>query len=143
LILACLVAAGCQVQRMAPPLAGLDLDGKPWDLAAQRGKPVLLVFWAPWSPMTSDQLRAVMEAAAPDVHIVGVSLDATRGMRSRVLVNKAGWPYSTVLGTPQVAQAWDGMNVLPTLVRVNASGRVTAWHEGFATAEDVRRLLQL
>ena len=32
----------------APPLALTDLDGKTWTLAAMKGRPVLLNFWASW-----------------------------------------------------------------------------------------------
>jgi len=32
----------------APPLALTDLDGKAWTLAAVKGRPVLLNFWASW-----------------------------------------------------------------------------------------------
>ncbi len=31
-----------------PPLALIDLDGKTWSLAAFKGRPVLLNFWASW-----------------------------------------------------------------------------------------------
>jgi len=32
----------------APPLALTDLDGKAWTLAAMKGRPVVLNFWASW-----------------------------------------------------------------------------------------------
>jgi thiol-disulfide isomerase/thioredoxin len=34
--------------RPAPSLALTDLDGKPWTLAAMKGRPVMLNFWASW-----------------------------------------------------------------------------------------------
>ncbi len=34
--------------RPVPALALTDLDGKPWSLAALKGRPVLLNFWASW-----------------------------------------------------------------------------------------------
>ena len=35
-------------QRPVPPLDLVDLDGRAWELAALKGRPVLLNFWATW-----------------------------------------------------------------------------------------------
>ncbi len=37
-----------KVGKPAPPIQGTDIDGKPFDLAAAKGKVVLIVFWASW-----------------------------------------------------------------------------------------------
>ena len=34
--------------KVAPALGLVDMDGKPWSLAALKGQPVLLNFWASW-----------------------------------------------------------------------------------------------
>jgi cytochrome oxidase Cu insertion factor (SCO1/SenC/PrrC family) len=36
------------LDRPAPPIQLNDVDGKPFDLAALKGKVVLLNFWASW-----------------------------------------------------------------------------------------------
>ena len=36
------------VGKTAPPIQGTDLDGKEFNLAGQKGKLVLVVFWASW-----------------------------------------------------------------------------------------------
>ena len=66
----------------APALVAERLDGQPFDLAAQRGKLVLVDFWASWCepcrrelPVLEDMYR---QHAAAGLVIVGVSLDEQR-----------------------------------------------------------------
>ena len=44
------------VGKPAPPIQGTDLDGKEFNLAAQKGKAVLLVFWASWNQPDAAQV---------------------------------------------------------------------------------------
>jgi thiol-disulfide isomerase/thioredoxin len=58
-------------------LQAVTLDGKPFDLASLRGKPVVLTFWAKWAPKSKEQLE-VMRTAQTEmrgVPFVTVNLD--------------------------------------------------------------------
>lgn len=67
------------VGRPAPAIAGKDLDGRPFDLAAHRGKVVLVVFWASWSLPSAAEVAWLQETYDADhdlgFEIVGVNLD--------------------------------------------------------------------
>ncbi len=76
-----LVVAACgsnapvaRIGEPAPPIMGATLDGKAFDLAAYRGKPLVVNFWASWCtpcreefPMFKEKLEALgADGRAPD-----------------------------------------------------------------------------
>jgi hypothetical protein len=71
------------VGKPAPPIRGTDLDGKPFDLATERGKAVLVVFWASWNIPGAAQVSWLEQVR--DAHfkrglrVIGINVDATDG----------------------------------------------------------------
>ncbi len=70
------------VGKPAPQIRGTDIDGKPFDLAAAKGKVVLVVFWASWYVPTAEEFEALQEVEesyrAKGLQIVGIDLDAVQ-----------------------------------------------------------------
>jgi thiol-disulfide isomerase/thioredoxin len=68
------------VGKPAPQIRGTDIDGKPFDLAAVKGKVVLVVFWASWYVPAAEEIEALQEVEesyrAKGLQIVGIDLDA-------------------------------------------------------------------
>lgn len=75
----------------APALAAARLDGAAFDLAAERGKLVLVDFWASWCEPCRRELPLLealyQEHAAAGLVVVGVSLDEQRGDAEAFLRN--------------------------------------------------------
>lgn len=50
-----------RIGKPAPEIKGTDVDGRPFDLASFKGKPVLVVFWATWDQMSQDQIDELID----------------------------------------------------------------------------------
>jgi thiol-disulfide isomerase/thioredoxin len=111
LLLAASFAAFAQpVGSKAPPLSLVDLDGKPVDVAALRGKVVLLDFWASWcAPCVAGlpALRQLQQRYKDRMTIVGVALDNAdasiqepeRKLKAFLAKHPLAWPVAEI--TPQ------------------------------------------
>lgn len=147
--------------RLADDLKRLDLLGQPvslksaarggrtLDLLEYRGKIVLLVFFADFSPASTEALARLQKAAPAwpreAVQVVGVSLDS-RSEELTALVNRANlaWPIAwdgRGWGGPVVRSF--GINRLPTVWLIDREGRLRSLNGLENTADQIHELLKL
>lgn len=130
----------------APQFELPDLNGKPVDLAAFRGKAVLLNFWATWcGPCRREMpwfIQFQKQYGPRGLQIIGVSMDD--GGRSAVLpvVQKMGVNYIVLLGDSRVASQYGGLQVLPTTYYIAPDGTVRAFVTGVVSQAEVERNIQ-
>lgn len=129
----------------AAPSFVLDtLDGKEFHLAALRGKPVVLNFWASWCvPCRAEMpvLVRVWERHRADVHFVGVNVldeleDARRFVRQfRVL-------FPSVYDLKGDTLRWYRVVGLPSTAFVTKEGRLLHLHAGPFLGKDGEQALE-
>ncbi len=127
-------------------LAFTSAQGREIKLAELRGQPVLVVFFAAFSPpslaaITSVQ-RAVAELSRGSVQVLGVNLDEKRETLDAVLKSRAvtwpvafdgkGWESPLVRGL--------GINALPTVWLLDARGKLRSLNALQNTAVQIRQL---
>ena len=117
--------------KAAPALRLADLDGRPHDLAALRGKVVLINFWATWCPPCRREMPSMERlkqtlAGEPFIVLavdVGEDADAIEAFASQL----DAVPTFPILldAASRVMQAWKVAG-LPTTYLVDKRGRVVA-----------------
>jgi cytochrome c biogenesis protein CcmG/thiol:disulfide interchange protein DsbE len=122
------------VGQSAPGIAGATLGGGPFNLAAERGRWVVVNFFASWCPPCQQEQPelvafAYAHRAAGDAALVGVVFDdGTSTARSFMRSTGASWP-SVVDPGGQIALDY-GVRGPPETFLVSPGGTVVAHFDG-------------
>ncbi len=123
----------------APQLTLATLDGGRFDLAALRGRRVVLDFWASWcGPCMREvpQLQRLVDSAGKDVVVLGISDED--GATVRRAVRDAGIGYAVAAGRHALPEPFDGVDSLPTLVFIDKQGVIQSVLVGYHDFEELR-----
>lgn len=129
------------------PLRFKKPDGRMADVAEYRGKIVVLIFFAVWSPPSTEALQALQRATASlpreRVQIVGVSLDTKRERLTSYLESKSiSWPvFCDLKGWESPAIRELAINALPTVWLLDGQGRLRSLNALDGTVGQVRQLM--
>ena len=106
-----------------PGLQVTRLDGQPWDLASQRGKVVVVNFWASWCGPCVDELPVLKGLADRDgVAVVGVNYKEPLDTIERFTKDHPlGYPVLRDR-TGDAFKRWTP-GVMPTTILVDRTGR--------------------
>ena len=139
------VADSPLVGRAAPAIAGPTLDGTEFDLADERGRWVLVNFFATWCApcrQEHDDLVAFDEnhEATGDAGVVSVVFDDTTA-EARAFFDENGGGFPVVVGDDGDIALDYGVAKVPESYLVSPSGVIVAKIIGGVTAEGLEELL--
>jgi peroxiredoxin len=130
LVIACHIAlAATEVGQPAPPLAATELDGRGFDLAALRGKVVVVNFWATWCPPCREEMPALdafyRQHHDQGLEMLGISADRPRD-RGEVVNMMHAFSYpAAMLGDAKV-NGLGAPDALPVTYVIDRAGIVRA-----------------
>ncbi|HOB73233.1 MAG TPA: TlpA disulfide reductase family protein [Phycisphaerae bacterium] len=116
----------------APDASSVMLDGRKWRLADQRGKVVLLDFWATWCPpcvASIPELKKIHDTFKdhPDFLLVGVSGDEEKSaLESFIQKREIPWlQLFDMAGDYEMSRKFD-VTLIPTTFLIDRQGNIAA-----------------
>jgi thiol-disulfide isomerase/thioredoxin len=137
--------AGTHLLGKTIEIQGQAVDGREVDLAKQRGKVVLIDFWATWCPPCVEEVPRI-KAAYEQWHnrgfeIIGINLDDKKeDLLSFLNRNKMEWPQYFDGLDNRLAQQF-GIEELPTMWLIDKQGKLRDIDAVQNLSEKVEKLL--
>jgi thiol-disulfide isomerase/thioredoxin len=129
----------------APDFNLQDLDGKYVRLSDQKGKVVLIDFWATWCPPCRKGIPELIDMQreyGPDKLVVlGINLDQEAAGVVKDFANNYQINYPVLFYTPEVVSAYGGIEAIPTTFVVDKDGKVRTWVQGYRPKAFFARLI--
>ena len=133
-----------RIGRTAPALPRESLSGAPVTLAALRGHPALVTFWASWCGPCAHEAPA-LESFSKGLHgratLVGVNWSDPVLANARGFVKRYGWTFSNLRDPEGTVGLSYGVTGLPTTFVLDSSGRVRATLRGPQTQQTLQTAL--
>src|SRR3954447_12000234 len=129
-----------QERHPAPGFALKDTNGKTVHIEDYKGKVVLLDFWATWCGPCKVEIPWFVEMQRKNkdrgFEVLGVAMDDEGWEVVKPFIAKMAVNYRILAGTDMTAQAYGGVDALPTTFLIDRTGKIAAVHVGLASRKD-------
>ena len=120
-----------------------DKDGVHYRLSEQKGKWVLVNFWAPWCPPCLEELPGLdaIQKQHKDLLVIGVAVLYRKKQDVIDAIQKASVSYPIVLGNEDIASDFGEMKGMPTSFIYSPYGKLVGHHDGPLTQADIEQAM--
>ena len=129
----------------APGFSRTDLNHRQVSLAANRGKVILLNFWATWcAPCIAEIPRFAewqREYGGRGLQVIAISMDDEE-QPVRAAYQKYGLNYPVVMGDEKLGNLYGGILGLPVTLLVDRRGKIRFRHQGATDFAMIEREIQ-
>ncbi len=130
----------------APDFSVKDLQGNTLNLAAYKGKVLVINFWATWCPPCRreipDFIAAYKELKGEGLEILGLSVDQKTGTELIDWTRKIGVNYPIALATPEIIKAYEPGDYIPSTIIVDRKGMIRFRQAELMTKDTLVRLFK-
>jgi len=133
------------LQQTAPDFTRKDLSGHTFRLSSQRGKVILVSFWATWCGPCLSELKTFSgwqtKLGPSGFQLIGISMDDLPTTVKSV-VHRYGVTYPVVMGDDALAGSYGGVLGLPLSFIVDRAGRIVGRYQGEANLREIQRQIE-
>lgn len=131
-------------ERSLPNVEVKTLEGSAFNIQEleNKGKPMVISFWATWCKPCKKELNAIAEVyedwqEETGVKLIAISIDDTRSM-SRVApyVNSSEWEYEVYLDSNSDLKRALGVSTVPHTFLINGEGKIIWQHKGYIDGDE-------
>ena len=130
----------------APNFVLKTSTGTEVELQKLAGKVVVVNFWATWCGPCRAEIPGMVEVdekyKAKGLEIVGISVDYSGWRVINPFVERMKIPYPVVWDQGEVAQAYGGIQAIPTTFIVDRQGNVVKRHMGYLSKEAFEEVIR-
>jgi thiol-disulfide isomerase/thioredoxin len=114
-----------------------------YQLSGQKGKWVLVNFWAPWCPSCLAELPDLnsLQLRHDDLLVIGIAVQAKSKQDVLDTMVKQSLSYPIVFGNEDIAADFGGLEGLPTSFLYSPAGKLVNRIDGPITLSDIEMLI--